>query len=128
MAASHRQRVGTRYERIARAYLERCGLETLVTNYRTRAGELDIVLRHGDVLVIAEVRYRGRSSRLRAAESITPVKQRRIALATEHFRVRYRQYARLPVRFDVVALDAGGASCDAVASIEWLRDAFRIET
>ncbi len=79
-------------------------------------------MRTHDTLVIAEVRCRGPGSRLRALDSVSAAKQRRIVLATEQFLCRYPQHAALPIRFDVVAVDVGA---DGKARLQWLRDAFR---
>ena len=45
-------------EEIARRYLAREGYEIVDSNYRTRRGELDLISRHDDTLVIVEVKLR----------------------------------------------------------------------
>ena len=111
---------GTDSEDRALQFLQNQGLRLIVRNWRCRAGELDLVMRHGDTVVVAEVRGRGRSDYGTAAESVDPRKQAKIVRATRLFLVQHSELAELPLRFDVVALDGAGA-------IEWLRGAFEVE-
>lgn len=53
-----RQALGAYGERAAAAYLTERGLEILDRNWRRREGELDIVARDGDCLVVCEVKTR----------------------------------------------------------------------
>ncbi|MBV8404380.1 MAG: YraN family protein, partial [Gammaproteobacteria bacterium] len=69
--ASERQQRGARAEQLAVEYLRAAGCEILHCNYRRRLGELDIVARAGEVLVIAEVRTRSSDAWGGAAASVT---------------------------------------------------------
>lgn len=92
----------------ARYYLDR-GCRLLAHNYRTRMGELDLVLMEGNTVVIAEVKSRSETSRGPAAEAVGPAKQRRIILAARRF-LQQSGLSEQPVRFDVVEVTpaAGG--------------------
>jgi putative endonuclease len=57
-AAEHRRRLGERGESIAARHLCGLGLVLLDRNWRCDAGEIDLVLRDGNVLVICEVKTR----------------------------------------------------------------------
>jgi len=70
-------------------------------NYRTPGGEIDIVARDGAVLVMIEVRSRSSQQYGSPIESVTPRKQRRIALATLSW-LELLEGRRFPLRFDVV--------------------------
>ena len=113
--------LGGHAESLAREYLERRGLELLLRNYRRRLGELDLVLRDGDVLVIVEVRTRGRDDFGGAAASIDAFKQRRIVRAAHQLLQQHRELARMRARFDVVVVHDPGAR---EPGIEWIRNAF----
>jgi putative endonuclease len=104
-------------ERAAR-YLAARGVELLLRNWRCRLGELDLVAREGGVLVIVEVRQRARGDYGGAAASITVAKRRRIVRAARHLLMLRPDLARLPARFDVIALDG------PEGHIEWIRQAF----
>ncbi len=114
-ARPDRLKLGADAEQRAALHLQQAGFRILARNYRWRGGELDIVARRGDLLVIAEVRLR--SSRLfgGAAASIGWAKRRRIRLATQHLLARHPHLARLPLRFD--ALLAEGPA----APLQWLQ-------
>ena len=118
-----RQRVRTGHwaEAVACAYLERRGLVLLQRNYRCRFGELDLVMRDGDTLVFAEVRYR--ANPVAAAESIDPVKQRRLRMAGADYLGRTQLSATVPCRFDVILVSG---SC-AVPRCAWLKSAFECD-
>jgi putative endonuclease len=119
------QAVGRRGEDLAAAYLEDLGYELIARNWRTRAGELDIVARDGEWLVFVEVRTRraalaGTPPRFGTPEeSVTPRKQLRLCAMTEAYLFELPWPG--PWRIDVIALELhpGGA----VARLNHLRDA-----
>jgi putative endonuclease len=115
---SPRQTVGAEKERLARAFLERRGLQLVTSNYRCRRGEIDLVMRDGGVLVFVEVRFRSTDLFGTPAETVGTRKQRRLAAAAAHYLQRHR--TRLPCRFDVLAI--GNRD-----QIDWIRDAFDVE-
>ena len=119
MAASRRTEVGRHYEERALAHLKSRGLALIARNFRTRFGELDLVMLDGDCLVFVEVRYRRRSRYLDAAASVDRHKQRRLALAAAVFVRSRRRWSSALMRFDVVAFDGEDPT------MVWLRDAFR---
>ena len=108
-------------ERRALEMLEAAGLKLLTRNYRCPQGELDLVLTHGDTLVVAEVRFRKDASRGGAAETVGAEKQRKLKLATQHLLRTHAELRRTPLRFDVVAVTAGAAP----GAVEWIQDAFQ---
>jgi putative endonuclease len=116
-----RQVLGGRAEDLACQYLERHGLELILRNYRRRLGELDLVLRDGDTLVIVEVRTRGREDFGGAAASVDAFKQRRIVRAAHQLLQQQRELARMRARFDVVIVHEAGSD---EPRIEWIRHAF----
>jgi putative endonuclease len=116
-----RQQRGQRAEVLAAQYLRAAGCEILQCNFRRRLGELDIVARAREVLVIAEVRTRSSRGYGGAAASVTRAKQRRITRAAQQLLQQRRDLAALPVRFDVIVVkDPEGPT----AAIEWIQHAF----
>ena len=112
---------GRDWEGRAAAYLSARGLDILARAYRCRLGELDLVCRDGDSLVIVEVRARRSSSHGSAAETVAAAKQRRILKATRHFLMRHPDWIEAPIRFDVVAIDRIDSH---EPLIQWIRNAF----
>jgi putative endonuclease len=118
---TQKQLIGHAAENIAADFLRAKGLEILERNYLRRLGELDIVARDGDVLVIAEVRTRASDRYGGAAASVDPRKQQRIIRAASQLLQQRRNLARLRVRFDVIAvLDMDRET----PRVEWIRHAF----
>jgi putative endonuclease len=114
---------GDVFEDRALAHLERAGLKLLVRNYRTRFGEIDLVMRDGDALVFVEVRYRRSRGFGSASESVTSSKQARLVRAASGFLAAHPQHAAHACRFDLVAFDGKPAR----PVIDWQRGAFDAE-
>jgi putative endonuclease len=118
VAPTERQRAGAEAEARAARCLEAAGLVLLVRNYRCRMGELDLVARQDDLLVVAEVRLRRSRQYGGAAASITWQKRRRIVRATRHLLAHERALQCLRVRFDALLVDGVGAE------VQWIKGAF----
>jgi putative endonuclease len=116
-----RQETGRRAEELAAHFLCAQGLQILQRNYRRRLGELDIVARGEDVLVVAEVRSRASDAFGGAAASVGWRKRRRITRAALALLQQHRELTRLPVRFDVLIVTE---PFSPTPRIEWLRHAF----
>jgi len=116
-----RQASGQRAEELAAQFLRAQGLEILQRNYRRRLGELDIVARGEGVLVVAEVRSRATTAFGGAAASVGWRKRARITRAANALLQQHPEFARLPVRFDVLLVND---PLSPAPRIEWLRHAF----
>lgn len=114
---------GAAFEQLAADWLAVHGLRVLTRGYRCRGGELDLVCRDGDALVVVEVRSRRSRSHGGAAASIDSRKRRRIVLATRHFLMTHPELAGAPVRFDVIAIDGTG---DGERTLRWIPNAFDV--
>lgn len=115
--------IGRRAEIIALRYLKSSGLTEVTTNFQCRMGEIDLVMKEGNCLVFAEVRFRKHNRFTTAAGSVDQRKQRKLMRAAAAFLVRHPEYGSCTVRFDVVGLDRSGDQ----TRLEWIRDAFRPE-
>jgi putative endonuclease len=115
--------IGRRGEDAALAHLRAQGLELVTRNYRCRGGEIDLVMRERDVLVLVEVRLRTRRDFGSAAESIGSRKQRRCVLAARHLLLTHAELRKSRARFDVVAIDPA-AQPGAAPVVTWIRNAF----
>jgi len=110
---------GAQAELLAAQFLQRNGLKLLQQNYRCRHGEIDLILRDGDMLVFAEVRLRSRADFGGAAASINAAKQNRLIHTAQHYLSTLAHIP--PCRFDAVLLDALDNP-----SVEWVRNAFTL--
>lgn len=100
--------------------LQQAGLKLVTRNYRTRGGEIDLIMRDQHTLVFVEVRYRTHSQYGSAGESIHATKQARIIRAAEMFLARHPAHAHAPCRFDAVLFDKKGTTVQHV----WIKAAF----
>lgn len=114
-AVTAKRLAGDQYEEAAINYLQHKGLTLLTRNYSCKAGEIDLVMNDGDTIVFVEVRYRKSRQFGGAAVSVTPQKQRKIALAALHYLQKNKRDNAF-CRFDVLAYGA--------EQQEWLKDAF----
>ena len=75
-------------------------------NYRTRYGELDLVVRRGTTLIFVEVKLRRTTGFGDPLEAVTPRKQAKIRSLAEYYLLD-RKPAFDTVRFDVVGILLG---------------------
>lgn len=112
---------GAQAEQQALTYLLEQGLTAVTTNYRSRFGEIDLILRDGKTLVFVEVRMRGSTQFGGAAGSITAAKRGKLIATAQQYLAQLQTQLREtpPCRFDAVLLGSG-----ARPTIEWIRNAF----
>lgn len=102
-AAAIRQALGAYGESLAARHLVGQGMVLLERNWRCDAGEIDLVLRDGDVLVVCEVKTRSSTRFGTPHEAVTDIKVARLRrLATRW--VAERGVAVSDIRIDVVAI------------------------
>ena len=73
-----RDALGRYGERVAARHLTELGMVVLDRNWRCEAGEIDLVLREGDVLVVCEVKTRTSDVCGTPHEAVTPQKLDRL--------------------------------------------------
>ena len=93
-------------EELALRYLRRRGYTLVERNYRTRYGELDLILRHQNTLVFVEVKTRRGVGFGDPLEAVTARKQATIRALAERY-LSERGPDLDEVRFDVVGILAG---------------------
>ena len=113
--------LGARGERIAERALTDGGLEVLDRNWRCPQGEIDLVLRDGDTLVVAEVKTRSGVAFGHPFEALTPAKLSRLRRLANAWRVAHPDVAFRRLRIDAVAVLVPQ---DAPASVEHLSGVF----
>lgn len=110
---------GQRAEALARRWLEARGLTLQQANYRCAAGEIDLVMRDGGVVVFVEVRFRASRRFGDPAETVGPRKRHRLKQAASHYLQRTGAHRSAGCRFDVVTVCGTGATPD----VRWIRNA-----
>ncbi|MDO8962961.1 MAG: YraN family protein [Coriobacteriia bacterium] len=99
-----RKELGTRGEDAAAAYLERIGMTVEARNWRCACGEIDIIARDGQTLVLVEVKTRRSEKAGTAEEAVSPTKQKRIARLAGAYLAGVGRDEPGEVRFDVIAI------------------------
>jgi putative endonuclease len=107
-------------EKKAGELLRRQGFRTVVSNYRCRLGEIDLVAMEGETVVFVEVKSKTGSFHGRPEEMLTAAKRRRLTMLARFFLAR-KGWERRPARFDVVTIDWEQAG---KGSVKHYRDAF----
>jgi putative endonuclease len=95
--------LGRRGEMLARDYLIQRGYLLLAENFRTRLGEIDLILRQGRTLVFVEVKTRRSIVHGHPFEAVTPRKQAQLSRVALEYMGREGWHDR-PARFDVVGI------------------------
>lgn len=108
---------GSDAENLAAEFLQRQGLKPVTHNYRSRFGEIDLIMRDGEILVFVEVRQRSRADYGGAAASIDGHKQKKLIRTAQHYLAQLHRTP--PCRFDALLInDAEGHH------VQWLKNAF----
>lgn len=113
------RRTGAWGEELALRYLTQRGYKLVERNYRTRYGELDLILRHDDTLVFVEVKLRRGVGFGDPLEAVTPRKQAAVRTLAERY-LSERKPDFDAIRFDVVGILVG----DGTRRIVHVEDAF----
>ena len=95
-------RRGHRGEWLAAVALMAKGFRIVARRYRTPLGEIDLIARRGDLVLIVEVKVR--PTLLEAMDAVGFQSARRIEGAADLWLARQRDYGRPSVRFDLIAV------------------------
>jgi len=117
---------GLAQETSAARHLQAQGLRLVCRNYRSRFGEIDLIMSDSNTLVFVEVRYRKSDSYGGAIDSVTASKQKRIRLTAAHYLQSHPRLQNRCCRFDVIGLShAPGSSGNArELRYDWIKSAF----
>jgi putative endonuclease len=99
------QRRGHLSEYIAAIYLMLKGYRILAIRYRTRLGEIDLIVKKADLVVFVEVK--ARREQQQAIDAVGAQSQKRIRDASDLWLSKRKDFARLSQRYDVVAVLPG---------------------
>lgn len=112
---------GRMAEDLALRYLQGQKLTLLERNFRSRFGEIDLIMRENHTIIFVEVRARKTNAFMHPVESVNSTKRAKIRKTSQVFMQKNNILARLDLRFDVVALTGSEARG---MKIEWLKAAF----
>lgn len=123
MTPFNRQEIGKQAEQQARLFLQARGFSLIVQNYRSRYGEIDLIMRDQDDIVFVEVRSRSRVDYGHPAETVNKRKQQKLIKTAIDFLQKKRWLYKVNSRFDVIAIQLETSEWQ----IEWFKNAFSTE-
>jgi len=107
--------IGIWGEELALKYLKKKGYKHIQSRYRTRLGEIDLIMRRGELVVFVEVKLRSSALSALPRDYVTASKQRKLQSAALEWMAQ--NGGDIPVRFDVIEIDMrDGKPC--IAHIE----------
>jgi len=114
---------GNQAEELAKDYLRTQGLRLVERQYRSKVGEIDLIMQDQQTLVFVEVRYRQTDEFGSPEETITRAKQRRLIRTALFYQQTHDFTENLSSRFDVVAILGSKPNL----KITWIPDAFGVQ-
>ena len=110
-------------EALAAQYLQKKRYKVVATNYRSRFGEIDLIVSNRKYLVFVEVKLRKSDEFAEACEFVDRRKQNRIRTTAEIFLSEFP--TTLQPRFDVIEIYAPQGTQTLFPEVKHLEDAFR---
>lgn len=112
---------GDFFEQAALDYLLEQKLNLIERNFRSKSGEIDLIMQEHEFLVFVEVKYRKSSAFGEPFEMVSPSKQQKICKTAQIYLQKHglNEYNTF-CRFDVVSIKGPAASTE----ITWLKNAF----
>jgi putative endonuclease len=112
--------IGKRGEELARNYFQKRGYIIVESNFRSRHGEIDLVLRKNKAFRFVEVKFRSTTEFGLPQESVVKHKQQRIRNVTLLWLKRRHFSLDCEVHFDVLAISREAGNL----IYEYIEDAF----
>lgn len=114
--------VGAWGESVAAEYLRKKHYKLIATNYKTRFGEIDLIVSNNKYLVFVEVKLRKSDSFANAFEYVDQYKQNRLHITAEIY--LSANSSALQPRFDVIEIYAPEGTLTKKPKINHIEDAF----
>ena len=99
---------GNKGEDKASQFLIEKGYSVLDRNWRTKAGEIDIIAVKDDLIVFVEVKTLPNGTPELLQNELNQQKLQRIIKTSKRFLLNHRQYSNSYVRYDVIVIDMPG--------------------
>lgn len=100
--------IGNKGEDRACDYFLSKGYAVVDRNYRTKGGEIDIIVLKGETLVFVEVKTMPNATVDMLSKVLNTQKQQRIIKTSKRFLQNHREYNNSYIRFDVIVMDMQG--------------------
>ncbi|EYS92540.1 TIGR00252 family protein [Bartonella bacilliformis str. Heidi Mejia] len=93
---------GIRSEKWAAWWLRLKGFRIVARRFKTKSGEIDLIARRGNLVLIVEVK--ARATLADAMVAVCRMNERRIEAAADVWLAQQKDYSALCVRFDFIAI------------------------
>ncbi len=114
------QALGKSAEEATCKHLKKQGLKLIEENYERNFGEIDLIMKDGEIYVFIEVRLRNPDSYTTGLESVTKSKQSKIKKTATAYLLEKNLWNKVYCRFDVV----GVTQTDEDYQFDWIENAF----
>lgn len=129
------QQLGKWAEQTALTLLQKQNYVWVTSNYHSRGGEVDLIVKRGQELVFVEVKARTIGNYGQACEMVTRAKQKKIIKTAMCFLQRYPSYQDFYCRFDVICFDFPQKIAKTVQQdfsnfhydLQWIENAFTLD-
>ncbi|MBN6523579.1 YraN family protein [Acinetobacter pittii] len=129
------QQLGKWAEQTALNLLQKQNYVWVTSNYYSRGGEVDLIVKRGQELVFVEVKARTIGNYGQACEMVTRAKQKKIIKTAMRFLQRYPSYQDFYCRFDVICFDFPQKIAKTVQQdfsnfhydLQWIENAFTLD-
>ena len=116
----YRQAIGQLGENKAKNYLKRRGYQILESNYRTKAGDIDLIAKDQECLVFVEVKTRTSDQYGSPAEAVSFYKQQHMINSAKYYLARHG--GDCECRFDVIEVYLSSGKWIQFAKINHLKN------
>lgn len=113
------RKLGHKKEVEARRFLCRQGMICVTQNYTCKMGEIDRIMRHHNLIIFVEVKYRCNTLYGSSQEMVHISKQSKLSKTAWHFLQAHPQFQVYDSRFDIIAIDQ-----TAHEPLTWIHNAF----
>ena len=110
-------------EALAAEYLRKKHYQILASSYRSRFGEIDLIVKNRNALVFVEVKLRKSDVYAKAREYVDKRKQDKLRLTASLY--LSENPTTLPARFDIIEIYAPEGTATARPEIYHMEDAFQ---
>lgn len=107
----------------AAEFLQKKGIQLLQSNYYTRYGEIDLIMQEQETVLFVEVKLRKNQNFARAADAVTPAKQKKMILTAQAW-LEEHECTKI-ARFDVVEVYAPKGTTGEY-QLNWIPNAFEV--
>lgn len=114
-----RKYIGKNGEKIAKEFLENCSYKILVSNYRSKRSEIDIICSKGEDLIFVEVKTRKNKNYGNPEEFVSETQIEKIHEGAYSYIIDNKWKG--PIRFDIISIILDK---DTIIELEHFKDAF----